>query len=87
MEDLKQRQQKHNDLIIQQLCKHKPYKRDYDKLKKQQEEEINDLVTMSPNMDSLNEEIDTLMTIHEEEIANWIQEYVKKAGQKNCSIL
>ena len=87
MEDLRQRQQKHNDLIIQQLCKYKPYKRDYDKLKKQQEEEINELVTMSANMDNLNEQIDTLMTIHEEEIANWVQEYVKKAGKKNCSIL
>ena len=45
IEDLKQGQQKYNDLISQQLCKHKPYKRDYDKLKKQQEEEMNGLQT------------------------------------------
>ncbi|XP_073323197.1 GTPase IMAP family member 8-like [Pagrus major] len=87
MEDLKQKQQKHNDLIIQQLCKHKPYKREYDKLKKLQEEEMNDLVTFSPNKENLNKEIDALKTIQEEEITNWIQEYVKKARKKNCFIL
>ncbi|TMS03226.1 hypothetical protein E3U43_000115 [Larimichthys crocea] len=88
-DDLKQKQQKHNDFLIKQLCKHKVYRKDYDILKKKQEEELNTLIvtSTSTNTRNLDKEINELITVHEEEIDIWIQEHVKKARSRNCFIL
>ncbi|XP_063753981.1 GTPase IMAP family member 8-like [Eleginops maclovinus] len=86
MEDLNEKQQKHNDSLIQQLCKYKPYQRDFDGLKKKQEQEMNDLtVTLCPpeNMDKV---IHDMKTKHEEEKNTWIREHVKKSRGR-CVIL
>ncbi|XP_078107638.1 GTPase IMAP family member 8-like [Sander vitreus] len=89
MENLKEKQQIHNDLIVRQLTKHKAYQKDFDRLMKKQEQEMNDLTRTlkSPNNENLNKKINELKTKHEDERNNWIQEHVKKAREKTCSIL
>ncbi|KAK9522012.1 hypothetical protein VZT92_018508 [Zoarces viviparus] len=89
MEDLKERQREHNDMLVQQLCKHKPYQRDFERLKRKQEEELNELtVTLHPpNKENMYEEISELKAKHKQETYQWIQEHVKKAGRRNCPIL
>ncbi|TKS78169.1 GTPase IMAP family member 4 [Collichthys lucidus] len=86
-DDLKQKQQKNNDFLIKQLCKHKAYRKDYDILKKKQEEELNNLIvtSTSTNTRNLDKEINELITVHEEEIDIWIQEHVKKARKINTT--
>ncbi|XP_049435596.1 GTPase IMAP family member 8-like [Epinephelus fuscoguttatus] len=89
LEVLKEKHFKHNDLIVQQLSKHKPYRKDFKRLKKRQEDEMNELIGTihSPNDKDLTKEITELKAVHEEEINNWIQEHVKKAREKSCTIL
>ncbi|XP_032371843.1 GTPase IMAP family member 8 isoform X2 [Etheostoma spectabile] len=89
IENLKERQQIHNDLIVRQLTKHRAYQKDFNRLMKKQEQEMNDLTgtLKSPYNENLNKKINELKTKHEDEKHNWIQEHVKKAREKTCSIL
>ncbi|TKS78170.1 GTPase IMAP family member 4 [Collichthys lucidus] len=80
IDDLKQRQQNQNELMIGQLRRNKVYKKDFDKLKTKQEREMNALLTHS-NREQLNKEIGELKKIHEKEINDWIQEHVEKATE------
>ncbi|XP_042276229.1 uncharacterized protein LOC121903360 [Thunnus maccoyii] len=85
MDDMKQKQQQNKDFMIQQLIRNKTYQKDFDRLKKKQEQEIN---TLSFKLPTQYKEIDNLKKVHEEEINDWIQEHVKKATEdKACSIL
>ncbi|XP_074495666.1 GTPase IMAP family member 8-like [Sebastes fasciatus] len=89
MEDLKEKQQKHNNFLIRQLSKHKPYRKDFERLKKRQEEEMNELTDtpFPPNNENMDEELNKLKTKHEEEINDWIQVHVKRARHRNCPVL
>lgn len=84
---MKQRNQQHKDLIVQQLNKNKLFRKDFQRLQKRQEEELSHLLmTMDHSYENCNEEITELMAMHEEEINTWILEHVKKARAK-CVIL
>ncbi|XP_039659242.1 immune-associated nucleotide-binding protein 8-like [Perca fluviatilis] len=89
MEDSKQTEQNQNASVIKQLCRHKVYQKDFKKLKKKQEQEMNELkLTLDNKKEYLNEEIDELEKKHKEEIHSWIQEHVKKVSEnKACHIL
>uniref|UniRef100_A0AAX7VRB9 AIG1-type G domain-containing protein n=1 Tax=Astatotilapia calliptera TaxID=8154 RepID=A0AAX7VRB9_ASTCA len=83
VENMKLKQQKTNDLMIQQLRRNKAYQKDFDLMKMRQEEEMSELKRYSPEP----KQIDELQKAHDEEINEWIQEHVRKATEKNCSIL
>ncbi|XP_031161172.1 trichohyalin-like isoform X2 [Sander lucioperca] len=89
MEDPKQTEQNQNPSVIKQLCRHKAYQKDFNKLKKKQEQEMNELkLTLDNKKEYLNQEINELEKKHKEEIHSWIQEHVKKASEnKACHIL
>ncbi|XP_040898299.1 GTPase IMAP family member 8-like [Toxotes jaculatrix] len=90
MADLKQKQQRNNDFIIQQLTMNKAFKKDFDQLKKKQEKEMNELTMKRTNWNKvdLNREVDKLKTQHEEEINYWIREHIKKSAHvKACHVL
>ncbi|XP_034727074.1 immune-associated nucleotide-binding protein 12-like isoform X2 [Etheostoma cragini] len=90
LEALKQRQQNQNASVIKHLCRHKVYEKDFNKLKKHQEQEMNGLKLTLFNLEkqTQSKEIRELQTIHEGEIQRWIQEHVKKASKnKACHIL
>lgn len=84
----KQKKQQQNDLIVQQLSKNKTFRKNFQKLQKRQEDEINHLLLKieQENYENGNEEITQLMGKHEEEINNWILEHIKKS-RGNCVIL
>lgn len=87
MDVVKQRNQQHKDLIVEQLNKNKSFRKDFQRLQKRQEEELNHLLmTMDRDYENGNEEIAELVAMHEEEINIWILEHVKKARGK-CVIL
>ncbi|XP_039476301.1 GTPase IMAP family member 8-like isoform X2 [Oreochromis aureus] len=84
VENMKLKQQKNNDLMIQQLRRNKAYQKDFDLMKKRQEEEMNELKRYTPEP----KQVDELQKAHEEEINEWIQEHVRIATEnKSCSIL
>lgn len=84
---VKQRNQQHKDLIVQQLNKNKCFRKDFQRLQKRQEDELNHLLmTMDHSYENGNAEITDLMAIHEEELNTWILDHVKKARGK-CVIL
>lgn len=83
VENMKLKQQKTNDLMIQQLRRNKAYQKDFDLMKMRQEEEMSELKRYIPE----TKQIDELQKTHDEEINEWIQEHVRKATEKNCSIL
>lgn len=84
---VKQRTQEHKDLIVQQLNKNRMFRKDFQRLQKKQEEELDRLLkVMDHNYENSNDEIAELMATHEEEINAWIIEHVKKARGK-CAIL
>ncbi|XP_070760331.1 GTPase IMAP family member 8-like [Enoplosus armatus] len=87
IEDLKQRLQNQNHMMVRELSKKKVYQKDFDKLKKKQEKEIEDLkLSLSfHNKENLNKELNELNKKHQQEINLWIQEHVKR--NKACSIL
>ncbi|XP_075935006.1 GTPase IMAP family member 8-like [Anarhichas minor] len=90
MEDLKERQQNQNELIIKQLGRNKVYQRDIKILKKKQKEEMKELKTqlLLNNTDHLIKEINDLEKKHEAEINVWIETHMNKATRdKACSIL
>lgn len=86
---LRQKQQQQNEMMIGQLRKNRVFHRDFERLKRKQEEEMNKLkMTLFDNMETRNKEINVLEKIHEEEINQWMQEHVRKAAEnKACSIL
>lgn len=87
MDVVKQRNQQHKDLILEQLNKNKSCRKDFQRLQKRQEEELNHLLmTMDRDYENGNEEIAELLAMHEEEVNTWILEHVKKARGK-CVIL
>lgn len=83
VENMKLKQQKTNDLMIQQLRRNKAYQKDFDLMKMRQDEEMSELKRYSPEP----KQIDELQKAHDEEINEWIQEHVRRATEKNCSIL
>uniref|UniRef100_A0A3Q1I7X3 AIG1-type G domain-containing protein n=1 Tax=Anabas testudineus TaxID=64144 RepID=A0A3Q1I7X3_ANATE len=85
MEDMKQKQQKQKDFMLTQLTRNKVYKRDFNKLKKKQEKEMNEL-KLSSDKEDMIKEIAKLQKRHEDEIDIWIREHVRKATN-SCSIL
>ncbi|XP_070819911.1 uncharacterized protein [Chaetodon trifascialis] len=89
MEALQQKHQKQNDTMIRQLCRNKAYQKDFDKLKKKQDQEINELkYVYGDENENLKKELNELKKTHREEINDWIEEHVKKAVEdKACCIL
>lgn len=86
-DNVKQKTQQHKDLIIQQLNKNKSVQKDFKKLQKRQQEELNQLLTaVDHNYENVNEEITELMAMHEDEIDKWVIEHIKKARLK-CVLL
>lgn len=87
MEALKQKQQNRNDILIQALIQERTSRRDYEKMIRRQEEEINNLTmtAFSEDEETLNKELSKLKAVHEEEINHWIQQHLK--SRKGCSIL
>lgn len=76
----KQRNQQHQDLVVQQLNKNKLFRKDFQRLQKRHEDKLNQLLTnMDHSYENGNEEIAELMAKHEEEVNAWIVEHVKKA--------
>lgn len=86
MEAVKQRQQRHNDIIIQQLNKNRAYRKDYQRVQKRHEDEINNLMAQDSDTEDLEREMNKLLTAQDEQINTWIEEHVKSAS-KNCVIL
>lgn len=87
MEDLKQQQCK-NDVMIMLLSRNKVYGRDLKKLKKKQQEEMNELKLKHLLHNREHKQISDLEKIHERQLNNWIEEHFKKAVEdKGCNIL
>ncbi|XP_033974626.1 GTPase IMAP family member 8-like [Trematomus bernacchii] len=87
MEDLKQ-QQYNNDVMIMLLSRNKVYGRDLKKLKKKQEEEMNELKLKHVLHNREHKQISDLEKTHERQLNNWIEEHFKKAVKdKGCNIL
>ncbi|XP_034548541.1 GTPase IMAP family member 8-like [Notolabrus celidotus] len=88
IQDLKQKGKEESELILEQLCKHKQFAKDYDTMKKRQEMEMVKLQTMV-HTEELCVEINEMRKRHEEEENKWIQEHVAKATQmkSSCTIL
>lgn len=91
MEDMKQKQQKSNAIILKHLLMKREYKRDFDRLKKKQEQEMDELnynLSIGNEGEPIEEDINQLQLEHDKQINDWIEEYVQKAdGDKSCSIL
>lgn len=89
IQTMRQKQQQQNEMMIGQLRKNKVYHKDFEKLKRKQEEDMNKMkMTLFDSIETRNKEINELEKIHEEEINQWIQEHVRKAAEnKACSIL
>ncbi|XP_054467694.1 GTPase IMAP family member 8-like [Anoplopoma fimbria] len=89
MEDLRQRQQYQNDLIIRRMSKSKQYQTDIEKLKKKQEEQMKELKRQLflNEKEHLSKEMNDLKKEHEAEIKTLTDKHMKKAIQDKCSIL
>lgn len=91
VENLKQAKQQQREILIRRITKYKDYRKDYEKLKKRQEHEMDTLtVTFDPINDDdidLIKEIKELEAKHEEETDTWIQKHVEKLRAKGCVIL
>ncbi|XP_026198969.1 GTPase IMAP family member 8-like [Anabas testudineus] len=91
VENLKQKQQRSNDVILKKLLANKVYQNEYDELKKKQQEEMNYLQENPPTEDAedLDELIAELQNMQEEEVSDWIQKRAEEATQNTsgCSIL
>ncbi|XP_044053517.1 GTPase IMAP family member 8-like [Siniperca chuatsi] len=90
MEDMKQKQQKNNELMLKHLLMNTAYEKDFKRLKKKQEQEMNELQQnlSEENTEDLDEEINELQKKHDEEVNVWVQEHAEKAtADKSCSIL
>lgn len=89
VQTLRERQQKQNEFLIRQLSKHKEHRKDFEKMKKRQEEEMDELTsTFDPMYDEdLIVAMSELGITHEKEIKDWIQVHIEKQRNKNCVIL
>lgn len=91
VENLKQAKQQQRDNVIQRIIKYKDYRKDYEKMKKRQEEEMDALmVTFDPMNDNDNDlivEMKELEAKHEEETNTWVQKHTEKLRAKGCVIL
>ncbi|XP_035514199.1 GTPase IMAP family member 8-like [Morone saxatilis] len=90
MEDMKQKQQKNNDLMLRHLLTNKMYQKEFERLKKKQEQEMNELQLnySEENAEDVDEAISELQKKHDEEVNVWVQEHAEKAtADKACSIL
>lgn len=86
---LKQKQKKDQEDMIGLLCKHKAYSKDFDRLRKEQQKQMDELKRSHfDNESDLSQAIDELQNVHEEETNQWIQDHVTKARENRiCSIL
>lgn len=91
VENLKQAKQQQRDSVVQRIVKFKDYRRDYEKMKKRQEDEMDALtVTFDPMNDDdkdLIMEMKELEAKHEEETNAWVQKHTEKLRAKGCVIL
>ncbi|KAM8865677.1 GTPase IMAP family member 8-like [Synchiropus picturatus] len=88
VEDLKEKQLRSRDILIRQLCMKKSYKKNYQQLKRKQDEELSQMTISQFNENSGNQgNFESMRKRHEEEIESWVEEHVKKTTQKDCSIL
>ncbi|XP_073323204.1 uncharacterized protein [Pagrus major] len=89
IETLKQGTQKQKEQVIERLCGDKMYQKDFDTLKKRQEQEINELkLRHFDDRVNLSKDMNELKKKHEEEIDHWIEVHVRKATKgKPCCIL
>ncbi|XP_072243360.1 GTPase IMAP family member 8-like [Leuresthes tenuis] len=89
LEAMRHRQQRQSELMINHLKRNRTNRRDFDKLQKKQEEEVNELKSLHRFHDSedLNNQMSELKKAHQEEINEWIQEHVMEAkDERTCSI-
>lgn len=91
VENLKQAQQQQRDAVIRRITKYKDYRKDFENMKKRQEDEIDALrVIFDPMNDDdvdLMEEIKDLQAKHDEETNVWVQKHTEKLKAKGCVIL
>ncbi|KAM9810583.1 uncharacterized protein ACB057_004531 [Neosynchiropus ocellatus] len=88
VEDLKEKQLRSRDILIRQLCMKKSYKKNYQQLKRKQDQELSEMTVSEFNQNSGNQgNFESMRKRHEEEIETWVEEHVKKTTQKDCSIL
>lgn len=89
IDTLKQKQEKDQENMIGLLCKHKAYRKDFDRLRKDQQKQMDELkMSHFGNESDLSEAINELQKVHKEETNQWIQDHVTKAREnKTCSIL
>ncbi|KAI3372957.1 hypothetical protein L3Q82_023405 [Scortum barcoo] len=78
MEDMKQIQQKNNDFMLRHLLTNRAYQRDFNRLKRTQEQEMNDiqLNLSEENAESLEEKICELQKKHDKEISVWYKRHL-----------
>ncbi|XP_041643952.1 uncharacterized protein LOC121510108 [Cheilinus undulatus] len=87
VKELKQRRTEHNKYIIRKLIQNKMFKKDFEKLKKRQEQELYQLQSRVVT-DETHIEMNDMKNRHEEEIDEWVQKHVQMVqGGKPCSIL
>uniref|UniRef100_A0A673BP90 AIG1-type G domain-containing protein n=2 Tax=Sphaeramia orbicularis TaxID=375764 RepID=A0A673BP90_9TELE len=90
MEMMKKNQEQSNEYMLKQLQRNRHFQKDFSKLKKRQQEEMNELERAQCYhfQGDLDEEMSQMKTKHQQEVNDWIQEHVKKAtDDKNCCIL
>lgn len=85
---MNQKKQQQTDLLVQQLNKNKFFRKDFQRLQRKHEEEMNHLLNTigEDNYYNGTEEVTELMAKHEDEVDKWILEHIKKARGK-CVIL
>lgn len=85
---LKQKQKKDQEDMIGLLRKNKAYSKDFDRLTKDQQKQMDGLRSHFDSESDLSDAINELRNVHEEETNRWIQDHVTKAREnKTCSIL
>lgn len=91
VESLKQVHRQQKELLIQRIIKDKDYRKQYEKMKNRQREEMDALaVTFDPMRDDdidLMEEIKELEAKHDGETNEWIQKHTERLNAKACVVL
>lgn len=89
VDHLKQKQQKDQENMIGLLRKSRAYSKDFDRLRKDQQKQMDELKSSHfDNESDLSKATNELQKVHEEETNQWIQDSVTKATEnKTCSIL
>lgn len=87
--NLKEKQKKDQEDKIGLLCKNRKYSNDFDRLRKDQQKQMDELKRGHfDNESDLSKAIDELQNVHEEETNQWIEDHVTKARENTtCSIL